>query len=38
MAFKEGGMISGLFAIAISLIFSAGIGFIILHFVPGTPF
>ena len=38
MAFKEGGMASGLLIIAASIIFAAGIGFIVLHFVPGTPF
>lgn len=38
MAFKEGGMLSGLLVILISIFFAAGIGFIILHFVPGTPF
>jgi len=38
MAFKEGGMASGLLIIAVSIIFAAGLGFLILHFVPGTPF
>ena len=38
MAFKEGGMASGLLIIAVSIIFAAGIGFLVLHFVPGTPF
>ena len=38
MAFKEGGMASGLIIIAISIFFAAGFGFVILHFVPGTPF
>ena len=38
MAFKEGGMVSGLAVIAISIIFAAGLGFLVLHFVPGTPF
>ena len=34
----EGGMVQGLLAIAISVIFAAIIGLVILHFVPGTPF
>ena len=38
MAFKEGGMASGLLIIALSLVFAAGTGFLILHFIPGTPF
>ena len=38
MAFKEGGMASGLLIIAVSIVFAAGFGFLILHFVPGTPF
>ena len=38
MAFKEGGMASGLLIIAVSIVFAAGIGFLVLHFVPGTPF
>ncbi len=38
MAFKEGGMASGLLIIAVSIVFAAGLGFLILHFVPGTPF
>tara|TARA_B100000073_G_C23230710_1_gene369994 strand:+ start:56 stop:172 length:117 start_codon:yes stop_codon:yes gene_type:complete len=38
MAFKEGGMATGLLAIVISIFFAAAIGFIVLHFVPGTPF
>ena len=38
MAFKEGGMASGLIIIAVSIVFSAGVGFLVLHFVPGTPF
>ena len=38
MAFKEGGMVSGLLIIAVSIVFAAGFGFLILHFVPGTPF
>ncbi len=35
---ESGGMVPGLVAIAISVVFAAGIGFIILHFLPGTPF
>ncbi len=35
---ESGGMVPGLVAIAISVIFAAAIGFIILHFLPGTPF
>ncbi len=39
MANEEGGgMVPGLAAIAISVIFAAGLGFIILHFIPNTPF
>tara|TARA_B100000131_G_scaffold234152_1_gene226057 strand:+ start:675 stop:791 length:117 start_codon:yes stop_codon:yes gene_type:complete len=38
MAFKEGGMASGLLIIALSLVFAAGTGFLVLHFIPGTPF
>ena len=38
MAFKEGGMASGLLIIAVSIVFAGGIGFLVLHFVPGTPF
>ena len=38
MAFKEGGMASGLLIIAVSIVFAAGFGFLVLHFVPGTPF
>jgi len=38
MAFNEGGMASGLLIIAVSIVFSAAFGFIVLHFVPGTPF
>ncbi len=39
MASEEGGgMVPGLVAIAISVVFAAGIGFAILHFIPGTPF
>ena len=35
---EGGGMVPGLAAIAVSVVFAAGIGFIILHFVPSTPF
>ena len=38
MAFNEGGMVSGLLIIAVSIVFAAGFGFLVLHFVPGTPF
>jgi len=38
MAFKEGGMASSLLIITASLVFAAGFGFLILHFVPGTSF
>ena len=39
MASEEGGgMVPGLAAIAVSVVFAAGIGFIILHFIPTTPF
>ena len=38
MAFKEGGMASGLIIIAISIVFAAGFGFLVLHFIPGTQF
>ena len=38
MAFNEGGMASGLLIIAVSIVFAAGFGFLVLHFVPGTPF
>ena len=38
MAFNEGGMGSGLLIIAASIVFAAGFGFLVLHFVPGTPF
>ncbi len=38
MAFKEGGMASGLLIIAVSIVFAAGFGFLVLHFIPGTPF
>ena len=38
MAFENGGMASGLVVIAVSIVFAAGLGFLVLHFVPGTPF
>ena len=38
MAFENGGMASGLAVIAVSIVFAAGFGFLVLHFVPGTPF
>ena len=38
MAFNEGGMATGLLVIAISIFFAAGLGFAVLHFIPGTPF
>ena len=38
MVFNEGGMASGLLIIAVSIIFAAGFGFLVLHFVTGTPF
>ena len=38
MAFKEAAMASGLLIIAVSIVFAAGFGFLVLHFVPGTPF
>ncbi len=38
MAFNEGGMATGLLIIALSIIFAAGTGFAVLHFIPGTPF
>ena len=38
MAFNEGGMVSGLLIIVVSIVFAAGFGFLVLHFVPGTPF
>ncbi len=34
----EGGMVQGLLAIAISVVFAAGVGLLILHFIPSTPF
>jgi hypothetical protein len=36
--FEQGGMASGLLIIAVSIVFAAGFGFLVLHFVPGTPF
>ena len=38
MAYEQGGMASGLLIIAVSIVFAAGLGFLVLHFVPGTPF
>ena len=38
MAFNEGGMASSLLIIALSIVFAAGFGFLVLHFIPGTPF
>ncbi len=39
MANEEGGgMVPGLAAIAISVVFASGIGLIVLHFIPNTPF
>ncbi|KGG12174.1 hypothetical protein EV05_1379 [Prochlorococcus sp. MIT 0601] len=35
---EGGGMVPGLLAIGISVLFAAGIGFLILHFIPNTPF
>tara|TARA_B100000131_G_C17759488_1_gene468593 strand:+ start:356 stop:478 length:123 start_codon:yes stop_codon:yes gene_type:complete len=34
----EGGMVQGLLAIAISVVFAGGVGLLILHFLPSTPF
>ena len=34
MAFNEGGMASGLLIIAISILFAAGFGFLVLHLYP----
>ena len=34
----EGGMVQGLMAIGVSVVFAAGVGFLILHFMPNTPF
>ena len=34
----EGGMVQGLAAIAVSVVFAAVIGLLILHFIPNTPF
>tara|TARA_B100000214_G_scaffold70541_1_gene47104 strand:+ start:114 stop:230 length:117 start_codon:yes stop_codon:yes gene_type:complete len=38
MSFNEGVIASGFLIIALSILFAAGFGFIVLHFVPGTPF
>ena len=38
MAFNEGGMATGLLIIAVSIVFAAATGFLVLHFIPGTPF
>ncbi len=35
---ESGGMVPGLVAIAISVVFAAGVGLLVLHFVPNTPF
>ena len=35
---ESGGMVPGLVAIAISVVFAALVGFAILHFIPNTPF
>ena len=35
---EGGGMVPGLIAIAISVVFAAGTGFLVLHFLPNTPF
>ncbi len=35
---ESSGMVAGLIAIAISVVFARGIGFIVLHFLPTTPF
>ena len=32
MAFEQGGMASGLLIIAVSIVFAAGFGFLVLHF------
>ena len=37
MGFNEGGMASGLLIISISILFAAGTGFLVIHFIPGTP-
>ncbi len=34
----EGGMVQGLLAIAVSVVFAALTGILILHFIPGNPF
>ena len=38
MGFNEGGMATGLLIIGISILFAAGAGFLVLHFIPVTPF
>ena len=38
MAFNEGEMASSLLITAVSIVFAAGFGFLILHFIPGVPF
>ena len=38
MAFKKGGIASGLLIIEVSIFFAAGLGFFSIAFVPGTPF
>ncbi len=39
MASEEGGgMVPGLLAIAISVVFAVCVGLIVLHFLPNTPF
>ena len=35
---SKGGMVQALLAIGISVVFAAAVGFLILHFVPNTPF
>ncbi len=32
-----GGMVPGLLAIAVSVVFAAGIGFLVIHFLPESP-
>ena len=34
MAFEQGGMASGLLIIAVSIVFAAGFGFLVLHLYP----
>ncbi len=38
MAFNAGGMATGILIIGISILLAAGTGFLVLHFIPGTPF